>query len=183
MLTKDSKIQQLSAALCDQLRNAREAAGLTQADLAQMTGVSRMTVQRCEGVGADPQQSNFLAFALALNLMPKLVPIGETDAAPLPQDLVHHGYARNRTRYDLQDRDRQREAAFAKAWDKVNEHHPVGLSAVMPHLVPGCTQAQASACATAIQWLGSEVGFDFLQRTLEHAGYKLVDTQAAKPKR
>ena len=161
--------------LMAQLCEARKALDLTQAELAERIGVSRMTVQRSEQEGADPLLSNFLATALALNLMPKLEAPEAPADRPLPQDLVHRGYAHARTRGNKDDRDRQREAAFAAAWEAVNEHRPVGLSAVMPYLVPNCSQEQASACATVVQWLGSEVGFNFLTLALKNAGYQLTD--------
>src|SRR5450830_1061820 len=152
--------------LMAQLAEARKALGITQAELAARIGTSRMTVQRYEQEGANPQLSNFLATALALNLTPKLVASGSADAAPLAQDLVHRGYAHARTLRDRDDRDRQREAALATTWEAVNEHKRFGLSAILPALVPDCSQEQASACATVVQWLGSEVGFDFLENAL-----------------
>ena len=46
---------------------------------------------------------------------------------------------------------------------------------VLPVLLPGCTQEQATACATVMQWLGTDVGFQFLRQTLAQAGYSIVD--------
>lgn len=36
------------------------------------------------------------------------------------------------------------------------------------------TQAEATCAATLMQWLGSPVGFMFLEETLSHAGYQLT---------
>lgn len=170
---------QIQAQLLGTLATARAQLGLSQGEVAERIGRARMTVQRSEAEGAGATLTTFCELALALGLTPRLVAAtGQGDphvADVAPQDIVHRGLHHNRTQHDLQWRDRQREAAFARFWESVNEHRDVGLSPVMRHLVPDHTQAQASAVATAIQWLGSEVGFDFLTRALESAGYELVD--------
>lgn len=153
---------------------ARETLGLTQAELAADIGASRATVVRAEADDADPQLLTFMAMALGCGLRPALEPTGGAEPPPLPQDLVHRGLAYNRTKHDLGYADRRRERALALAWEAANAHQDVGLQPIMPSLVPGCTQAQASACATAIQWLGSEVGFDFLVQALRQAGYTVA---------
>lgn len=170
---------QVQAQLLGTVATARAQLGLSQAELAQRIGRARMTVQRAEAEGAGTTLATFCELALGLGLTPRLqADEGQGDpqvASVAPQDIVHRGLHYNRTQHDQQWRDRQREAAFAHFWETVNEHRPVGLSPVMRHLVPGHTQAQASAVATAVQWLGSEVGFDFLTRALDAAGYDLVD--------
>jgi transcriptional regulator with XRE-family HTH domain len=166
--------------LLNQLTDTRKLLGLTQAELADRVGLNRMTVQRTEAGEVDPQLSTVLALAAALNLRMTLRGPGEDDSAPVPQDLVHRGLHHVRTQHDLTWRDRQREKALAKAWEAANRHEPVGLAAILPTLLPGCTQAQASACATVVQWLGSEVGFEFLQCALADAGYEVVDRKAKR---
>lgn len=163
----------LRAGLLGQLKAARRRLGLTQADLAERIGINRMTVARAEGDGADPQLSTFLSMTLAMNCKVAVVAEEQGDNAPLPKDLVHRGLSHVRTRHDLDWRDRQREKALAQAWEAANRDEGVGVSPILPVLVPGCTQAQASACATVIQWLGSDIGFGFLQQALERAGYEI----------
>lgn len=166
--------------LMSKLIEQRKALGLSQAELAERVGVNRMTVVRAEGEGADPQLSNFIAMALALGLVPSLPAPSEMWNAPLPRDLVHRGYAHVRTKHDLQYSDRRREAALAKSWEAANVDLTYGVSPTLPALVPNCTQDQASACATVIQWLGSEGGFDFLTRALGAAGYAITEAPPAK---
>ncbi len=55
---------------------ARKAAGLTQAELADQAGLSRMTVQKVESGAFDPRLSTVLEAARALGLEPMLVPAG-----------------------------------------------------------------------------------------------------------
>jgi DNA-binding XRE family transcriptional regulator len=188
-ITKQIKIHKWSNAMTDanerlqtnllgELAQRRQALAISQAELATRIGVSRMTVQRAETEGADPQLSTFIAMANALGLR---VHVRENDAEIIPEEqIIHRGYVHNRTKHDVDWKDRQRESAFAKSWEAVNEHKPVGLSAVMSQLVPQHTQAQASAAATVIQWLGSDIGFDFLQNALALAGYQVVEKQKKK---
>jgi transcriptional regulator with XRE-family HTH domain len=175
--------EMVQAALLGQLTDARKALGLTQAELAGRVGISRMTVQRAEAPEADPQLSSFVALALALNLVPQLRANDDEMGPPAAQDLVHRGLHHVRTRHDLEFRDREREAAFAGAWEAANRHDAQGLTAVAPllsELVPGCTQDQASTAATVVQWLGTTVGFEFLEQALGAAGYAVVDKRKAK---
>jgi hypothetical protein len=139
--------------------------------------VSRMTVQRTETPGAGTALSTVMCLARALNLTPSLTAADAAGSPLPPQSLTHRGLAYNRTKYEPEWRDRQRERALAHAWEVVNEPAPVGLSAIMPFLVPNASQAQATAAATVVQWLGSEVGFDFLTRALAQAGYVITDTK------
>lgn len=173
----------LQSALLGQLAETRKALGLTQSELAARVGMNRMTVQRAEAPDADPQLSSFLAVALALNLIPQLRTSGEDFGPPAMQDLVHRGLNHVRTLHDLQYRDREREAAFANAWETANPNDPEILAALPPlmsELIPGCTQEQASAAATVVQWLGTGVGFEFLEQALTKAGYAVVDKRPAK---
>lgn len=168
------------AGLLGQLAGQRKTLGLTQGELAERAGANRMTAQRAEAEGADPQLSTFVELALAAGLMPLLAVEGQpgNDTETAPQDVVHRGFHHNRTKHDVTWRDRQREAALANAWESVNDHEVLGRSPVMPTLIPGHTQAQASAVATVVQWLGTEVGFDFLVSALGQAGYAVVEKKA-----
>jgi transcriptional regulator with XRE-family HTH domain len=170
------------ASLLGQIAERRKSLGLTQGEVSERTGSSRMTVQRAEAEGADTQLSTFVQMSLALGITPSLAGAGNSDGnvEQAPEDIVHRGYHYVRTLHDLDWRDRQREAALAKSWEAVNEHRVHGLSPILPTLVPGHTQAQASAVATIVQWLGTEVGFDFLTRALDQAGYDVVDKKKKK---
>lgn len=181
VIDRQEMAQHLQAHLLSALAHRRHQLGLSQAELGERIGRARMTVQRAEAEGAGTSMTTFVELAVGLGLTPVLKEdrgAGELDVAQmLPQDIVHRGLHHNRTKHDLSWRDRQREAALAKSWEAVNERRPVGLSPVMDHLVPSHTQEQATAVATAIQWLGSEVGFDFLARALALAGYDVVEQQ------
>lgn len=54
--------------LIEQLTQARKAAQMTQADLAERAGLSRMTVQRLESGGLDPRLSTLSEMAHVLGL-------------------------------------------------------------------------------------------------------------------
>jgi DNA-binding XRE family transcriptional regulator len=60
--------------LIQQLEVARKAASLTQANLAQQAGLSRMTIQRTEAGHLDPRLSTMLEMARALGMELILVP-------------------------------------------------------------------------------------------------------------
>lgn len=174
------------ATLLGGLRTARTGLQLSQADLAERAGVSRMTVQRAESEDADVSLATFTRLALALNLTPRLVASsdeGDVDQyRPLATDIVHRGLAYNRTKHNLTDRDRQRERELAKRWEAANAANPV-MPPLLESLVPGHSQEVASAVATVVQHLGSEIGFAFLCHALEAVGYEVVDTRAKKPGR
>lgn len=176
-----SPLRALQRKLLASLRATRQRRGITQQDVATTLGLSRVTVSRAEAADADPQLSTFLGMALVCGLEPNLHVSGES--APAPAKLQHRGLSYIRTQHDLDWRDRQRERALAKAWETANRPSPVGLQPIMPTLVPGCTQEQATACATVVQWLGSEVGFEFLQQALRNAGYDVVDKKAGPTRR
>lgn len=53
---------------------ARKDAAMTQAELAERAGLSRMTVQKMESGALDPRMSTVLEMARALGLEPMLVP-------------------------------------------------------------------------------------------------------------
>jgi transcriptional regulator with XRE-family HTH domain len=56
------------------LRNARRAAGLSQAELAARAGLSRMTVQKLEADALDPRLSTLVVLMRALGLELLVVP-------------------------------------------------------------------------------------------------------------
>ena len=68
--------------LVARLTQARKAAHLTQAELAERAGLSRMTVQRLEGGNLDPRLSTLQELARVLSLELHAVP-----ATPAPS---HH---------------------------------------------------------------------------------------------
>lgn len=170
----------LQESLLSKLIEGRKALGLSQSDLAERIGKGRHTVLRAESEAADPQLSTFISMALALGLMPALAAPDAEWSAPPTSDLVHRGYAHVRTKHDLDWSDRRREAALSKSWEAANVDQTYGVSPVLPALVPNCTQEQASACATVVQWMGTDVGFEFLSRTLALAGYAIIE-KAAQP--
>ncbi|MGY6271923.1 helix-turn-helix domain-containing protein [Achromobacter denitrificans] len=187
MATKDN-IQDAAYAvrhaLATRLSSTRKARGLSQIELAKRAGVSRAALVRAE----DPDQdqdvtvTTLVRLALGLGLTTRLLeqaPMGEeADQYVVPaEDIVHRGERFERTRRELHWRDREREAALANDWEEANMHRPTGVAPHMSGLVENHTQAQASAVATVVQWLGSEVGFAFLNEALKKAGYEIVDTR------
>lgn len=173
----------LQETLLSKLTESRKALGLSQSELAERIGKGRQTVLRAESEGADPQLSTFLSMALAMGLVPALQAPDSEWSAPLPRDLVHRGYAHVRTKHNLEWSDRRRESALSKSWEAANVDQTYGVSPVLPALVPNCTQDQASACATVVQWLGTDVGFEFLTRTLAVAGYAITEVPNEVPKK
>ncbi|MBC8738553.1 hypothetical protein F6X40_17480 [Paraburkholderia sp. UCT31] len=165
--------------LLGSIARQQEALGLTNVELAKRVGVSRMTIQRSREQDADPQLSTVVAMALAVGLTPSVDASGAAGHL-LERDIVHRGLAHNRLKRDRKWRDTQRETALAVAWEAANDYAGPGLEPVMKHLVPNYDQAQASAAATVLQWLGSDVGFIFLERALKQAGYKLVDERVGR---
>lgn len=64
----------LSHDLLAHLAHARKAANLTQAELAERAGLSRMTVQRLESGSLDPRLSTLQELARVLNMELHAVP-------------------------------------------------------------------------------------------------------------
>lgn len=60
--------------LVEQLAKARQAQGLTQAELADKSGLSRMAVQKAESGSTDPRLSTLEVMARALGMEIMLVP-------------------------------------------------------------------------------------------------------------
>jgi hypothetical protein len=75
----------------------------------------------------------------------------------------HIGYSANRLPYN------NRERAFAEQWHKEAPH-------VLGRLVEDPTDRDCAVAATIIQWLGSNVGKDFVRMVHESELYKTPDT-------
>ena len=92
-----------------------------------------------------------------------------------PEKLMHRGFAHSRTQFAPEFQDTLRERALADEWEAEN---PIagqcGTQPILNALVPDCSLRDARVAATVVQWLGSEVGFNFLQEALGKAGYEIV---------
>lgn len=89
-------------------------------------------------------------------------------AARVP--LTHRGLYHTRTKLAHN----KREALFAAAWLQENSPRPHFGQPVHESLVPDCTPDQATAMATVVQWLGSQIGFLFLRQVLQAAGDEVI---------
>jgi transcriptional regulator with XRE-family HTH domain len=161
----------LKDALLGALRTRRKQLGISQRDLADRIAVRRSTVLKGEVHRGNISLSYLVRWVRALNLTATLNATNDE----LPDGLVHRSLLVYRGRYDL--REEQRECALAESWEYANQQHSMGLGAILPTLVPDITPSQARVAATVVQWLGSDVGFDFLRRTLAIAGYAIVDVK------
>lgn len=74
--------------------------------------------------------------------------------------------------------DNPREVAFAKRWEYENDHRG-GAEPIMQGLIPDWTPRDAEVAATLIQWLGSNVGFSFVEESLRCCGYLVVPKEKA----
>lgn len=90
-------------------------------------------------------------------------------------------------RTKIKDAIGRREKIFARAWEKENQliqRFTFGgicskLDELMVQnncLIP-VSQEAATAAATVVQWLGTNIGFTFLETTLREAGYNIVQTK------
>jgi hypothetical protein len=101
--------------------------------------------------------------------------------------LTHRGHHHNRTLVTEHWRSIQRERAFAKHWERENVEDDLfakiqsdgsgGTNAHSLKLLGEVNQQTAAGAAGAIQWLGSDVGFEFLKAALADAGYDIVDSK------
>jgi hypothetical protein len=169
-------VEIISGNLRAAITHRQEALGLNNTDIGERTGLNRLTIQRSREETADPKLSTVIGMAMSVGLTPVLIASGEGAHRQHEAAIIHRGLAHNRLKRDPEWKDVQREKALAESWEAVNESVDVGLAPIMQTLVPDHDQAQASAAATAIQWLGSEVGFAFLQKALARAGYSVVET-------
>lgn len=167
--------QERTNALLQGLKAALANVALSDAEVAIRTGLNRVTVQRAKKEGADPKLSSFVAMAgaggMVLTMQKENVVEGWTDE----RKVVHRGYSYNRIHRE-QDAS---EKAFAMMWEKMNKSDQYSIP-LMRSLVPNFTQDQASAVATAIQWLGSSVGFEFLRESLKASGYTISEAPSKK---
>lgn len=74
--------------LLQELAQARQAAGLSQAGLAERAGLSRMALQKLEAGSSDPRLSSVLELARALGMELMLVP---ASLRPELEDFVRAG--------------------------------------------------------------------------------------------
>lgn len=74
--------------LIEELAKARQAAGLSQQELADKAGLSRLTVQRTESASIDPRLSSLHAMARSLGMDLMFVP---TDLRPELESFVRSG--------------------------------------------------------------------------------------------
>lgn len=78
-----------------------------------------------------------------------------------------------------------REAVFAESWKRMNSKQMHNRPEVIDWLLHGdgsqcharATQKEATIAATLVQWLGSPVGFGWLENTLRAAGYEIKEVQ------
>lgn len=167
-----ASFDEIRSLLLGRLAGERERVGLTQAELARRTGLSRMTIQRAEANGADTQLSTFVAYACAVGLTPALEDARSAGMAPT-QELVHHSAGLGLTGEAHPWRSRRRIAAFDQAWRDLNERQQVAAA-----LAPGLSQSQATAMATVVAWLGTDQGVELLREVLGAQGYDIVDSVA-----
>ncbi|MBF5005825.1 helix-turn-helix domain-containing protein [Diaphorobacter caeni] len=78
----------MTDALIDSLAAARKAQKITQADLAQRAGLSRMAVQRTETGDVDPRYSTLLEMSRVLGMQMMAVP---ADLVPALQAFIQSG--------------------------------------------------------------------------------------------
>jgi hypothetical protein len=99
--------------------------------------------------------------------------------------IIHRGKYHSRTTHD--GFAAQREKAFSEVWEKENTRLSGGdVAFALLCCQPSAegwsgleqyrelTQDIATDAATLIQWLGSNVGYSFLEEALERAGLKIV---------
>ncbi|QIL80563.1 helix-turn-helix transcriptional regulator [Diaphorobacter sp. HDW4A] len=78
----------MTDALIDSLTAARKAQKITQADLAQRAGLSRMAVQRTETGDVDPRYSTLVEMSRVLGMQMMAVP---ADLVPALQAFIQSG--------------------------------------------------------------------------------------------
>lgn len=87
--------------------------------------------------------------------------------------LEHVGFESQRVVFESSPMDRL-ERALAFRWMEENAREWCTLDRlVCGENGHGATQRDAEVAATVIQWLGTAVGYSFLQRCFEEAGFKI----------
>jgi len=175
-------IASIAGNMLGMISRQQEALGLNNTEFGERAGLNRLTIQRSRVEDADPKLSTVIAMAVCVGLTPTFLQSGEGACQQHEAAVVHRGLSYNRLNRDPDWRDVQRETALAKGWEAANEYVDVGLMPILQSLLPNYTQVQASAAATVIQWLGSDVGFMFLEKALANAGYSITDTATGKRK-
>jgi hypothetical protein len=93
--------------------------------------------------------------------------------------IKHVGISAYRLRPSLNN---PREVVFAEQWADRNENKSYRRHGVLEVLIASqsdggvfrnITQVEATTAATVVQWLGSPVGFEFLEDCLNKCGYRL----------
>lgn len=101
-------------------------------------------------------------------------------------ELIHHGLHRQRLEYPCEQT--TREQAFADTWERyagkehnalrhlmlVGRQDPLSIFGDQREAAISLTQEHATLAATVVQWLGTNVGFGFLEEALRGAGYRVV---------
>lgn len=178
----DIERQERAAQLIDKIRHEQEVLGLTDVEVAARSQLSRMTVQRLKDEDSNPRLDSLIALSAAVGLNVELIKTAQLERYTDERTVIHRGLSRHRLKGNLAESDVKRELAFANAWEAANESRTC-LPSLMHSLVPGHTQEQATAAATAVQWLGTSLGFDFLSEMLDSAGYEISEKGASKKKR
>jgi hypothetical protein len=168
---------EVTAQLMDVIQDEQSKLGLTDADVANRCGLHRATVGRAKREG-DLKLTNFVAMSAALGLSVTFKG-KENTVHSAPEKMVHRGLSHFRTNGDEKYSDVKREKAFADAWEKENQGD-ISRGPMLRYLIPGFSQDQATAAATVMQWLGSEIGFSFLQETLKKANYEINATKESR---
>jgi len=93
--------------------------------------------------------------------------------------ISHRGFFRDRLRAKSGDL----EKAFADNWEKDCREHYV-LENILNHKgSPETTQRDAIIAATVIQWLGTNVGFGFIMKSIKECGYVVNSLPKMSPRR
>lgn len=95
-LTNDAGDEAVLAELAERFAHRRIEAGMTQAELARQSGVSKRTVERLEA-GASVQLTSFIRVLRTLTLLGHL-DLLLPPAEPGPMELLERGRARRRAR-------------------------------------------------------------------------------------
>ena len=177
---------QLCESLLQSLHERRKLSGYTQAELAEKSSVSRQTVMRAEALNPSVLLINFVQMASILGLSLNLNSKGQADSLVENFEdkpgakLVHQGFYPLRANPEGQYADQRREAALSFLWSQENDVNKHLLEDLLNPAIHTTTQEHASVAATIIQWLGSEVGFNFLKEALNKSGYEIVEKNTQK---
>lgn len=96
-------------------------------------------------------------------------------------ELVHKGINHSRLSTPCNFKDTQRERALAAAWQATNKPRVgQGVDPILQQLFADPTQRDAEVAATIVQWLGTKVGFLFLEDALKSVGLTILEGAEAK---